>query len=365
MKAAFSILAITSLLLSSCTLVELSDEDNYANLSVSGTANCYVVSQKGDYKFLTVKGNGNTSVGAVSHAEVLWESFGTDVAPNTGDLIKNISYSDGKIKFQTADTYKEGNAAIAAKDASGNILWSWHIWFTDQPEEQVYFNNAGTMMDRNLGATSATPGDVGALGLLYQWGRKDPFPGFASINEDKIAATTITWPRLVTSNADNGTIEFATANPTTFITKGSNPDWLYTQPEETETRRWTVSDMAKSIYDPCPVGWRIPDGGEANGIWAKALSSLKQTSDRVNCGIDFSGALGNDPVIWYPAAGHRSSNWSGQYYYVGGMGYYWSASPYTYDSRYLYHMLFEMSGSVTLYSSINAAYGLSVRCAKE
>ena len=46
MKAAFSILAITSLLLSSCTLVELSDEDNYANLSVSGTANCYVVSQK-------------------------------------------------------------------------------------------------------------------------------------------------------------------------------------------------------------------------------------------------------------------------------------------------------------------------------
>ena len=29
----------------------------------------------------------------------------------------------------------------------------------------------------NLSATSATPGDVGALRLLHQWGRKDPFMG--------------------------------------------------------------------------------------------------------------------------------------------------------------------------------------------
>ena len=36
------------------------------------------------------------------------------------------------------------------------------------------------MMDRNLGATSATPGNVGSLGLLYQWGRKDPFLGSSS-----------------------------------------------------------------------------------------------------------------------------------------------------------------------------------------
>ena len=32
-------------------------------------------------------------------------------------------------------------------------------------------------MDRNLGALSATPNDAKALGLFYQWGRKDPSMG--------------------------------------------------------------------------------------------------------------------------------------------------------------------------------------------
>ena len=68
------------------------------------------------------------------------------------------------IYFNATD--RKGNAVIAAKDSQRNIVWSWHIWLTDQPEEWVYANEAGTIMDRNLGATSATPGDVGALGLL-------------------------------------------------------------------------------------------------------------------------------------------------------------------------------------------------------
>ena len=85
------------------------------------------------------------------------------------DLIKYICYKDGYIIFETADIFKEGNAVIAAKSSNNIIVWSWHIWFTDEPQGQVYYNNAGTMMDRNLGATSATPGYVGALGLIYQW----------------------------------------------------------------------------------------------------------------------------------------------------------------------------------------------------
>jgi hypothetical protein len=143
---------------------------SYLSLSSSGTANSYIVSGQGAYMFETVKGNSRTSVGNVISAEVLWESFGTDIQPQVGDLIKYVSYNDGYIAFHTSDVFKEGNAVIAAKDASGTILWSWHIWLTDEPQGQVYYNNAGTMMDRNLGATSATPGDVGALGLLYQWG---------------------------------------------------------------------------------------------------------------------------------------------------------------------------------------------------
>lgn len=126
------------------------------------------MSQSGTYSLPAVKGNSSASVGTVASAEVLWESFGTDERVFKGDLVSGAKYENGKIFFKTADSYREGNVVIAAKDASGTILWSWHIWLTDQPQEQVYYNNAGTMMDRNLDATSATPGDVGALCLLYQ-----------------------------------------------------------------------------------------------------------------------------------------------------------------------------------------------------
>lgn len=209
------------------------------DLSSSASANCYIISEAGLYKFKTVKGNSNTSVGNVASAAILWETFGTDTAPELFDLISGFCYNDGYIAFQTADTFKEGNAVIAAKDANDNILWSWHIWFTDQPQSHVYNNNAGTMMDRNLGATSAT---VGAFGLLYQWGRKDPFLGSSSISYGIKAKSTIIWPSAVSSDSSNGTIEYATAHPTTFIThNSSNYDWYYTGDSSTDNTRWTTS----------------------------------------------------------------------------------------------------------------------------
>ena len=336
------------------------------DLSENGTANSYIISAAGSYKFSTVKGNSSESVGAVSSAEVLWETFGTDVTPNVGDLVKNISYKNGEVTFQTADTFKEGNAVIAAKDAEGNILWSWHIWLTDQPQGQEYYNNAGTMMDRNLGATSATPGDVGALGLLYQWGRKDPFLGSSSISSNTIANSTITWPSAVSSDSSNGTIDYATANPTTFITYNSkNFDWYYTGSSSTDNTRWTTSSSDKSIYDPCPAGWRVPDGG-SNGIWSKALGSssyFKDASlyDSTNKGMNFSGQFGSASTIWYPASGYRYYS-DGGLYDVGNGGYYWSASPYDY---YAYCLSFNEYGLVDPSSYGNRAYGYSVRCLQE
>ena len=335
-------------------------------MSLSGTANSYIVSQKGTYKFKAVKGNSSESVGAVVSAEVLWETFGTDVTPNVGDLVKNAVYSDGYILFSTADTFREGNAVIAAKDASGNILWSWHIWLTDQPQGQVYYNNAGTMMDRNLGATSATPGDVGAHGLLYQWGRKDPFLGSSSISSNIEAKSTGTWPSAVSSNSSNGTIEYAVSYPTTFIANNQNNyDWYYTGSSSTDNTRWTTSNSAKSIYDPCPSGWRVPDGGD-NGIWSKALgssSSFIQSSlyDSTNEGMNFSGKFGSDQTIWYPASGFRS-NVDGSLGNVGLNGFCWSASPNSYTAYYLY---FRSDGYVFPSSGGGRAAGQAVRCIKE
>ena len=328
------------------------------DLSSSASANCYIISDAGLYKFKTVKGNSTTSVGSVASASILWETFGTDTTPKASDLISGFCYKDGYIAFQTADTFKEGNAVIAAKDASGNILWSWHIWLTDQPQSHVYNNNAGTMMDRNLGATSATPGDVGALGLLYQWGRKDPFLGSSSIDGFSPAKSTITWPSPVKSESSTGTIEYATAHPTTFITYNwENSDWYYTGDSSTDNTRWTTSESSKSIYDPCPSGWRVPDGG-SNGIWSKAGFDTT-TYDSTNKGMSFS--ISSPSTTWYPASGYCT-------YSVGGLGsvgrngYYWSASPNSYVAYYLY---FTRYGDVYPSYNNNRANGFSVRCLQE
>lgn len=335
-----------------------------SDLSSSGSANCYIVSKGGLYKFKAVKGNSSTSVGSVSSAAILWETFGTDTAPEYNDLISAFCYKDGYIAFKTSDTFKEGNAVLAAKDANGTILWSWHIWLTDQPLEQAYYNSAGTMMDRNLGATSATPGDVGALGLLYQWGRKDPFLGSSHISRGQNAKSTITWPSSVSSNSSNGKIEYATAHPTTFITyNSSSNDWYYTGSGSVDNTRWTDSRSKKSIYDPCPAGWRVPDGGE-NGIWSIALgssSSYDRTYNSANEGMNFSGELGSATTIWYPASGYRYY-YDGSLNFVGSRGFYWSASP---DSNHAYYLYFNSYGGVYPSDYYYRAYGYSVRCSRE
>ena len=350
---------------SSTVKVALEEGSDAVSLSSNGTANCYVVSSSGTYSFPTVKGNSSQSVGAVASAAVLWESFGTSQTPLVGDLISKVSYSNGIITFQTNNTFKEGNAVIAAKVVSGKILWSWHIWLTDQPQGQVYYNNAGTMMDRNIGATSATPGDVGALGLLYQWGRKDPFLGSSSISSSTLAKSTLTWPSPVSSNSSNGTIAYATANPTTFITyNSSNEDWYYTGSSSTDHTRWTTSKNSKSIYDPCPAGWRVPDGG-SNGVWSKAKgssSSFNHTYNSLSEGMNFSGKFGSASSIWYPASGYRRYD-DGSLSNVGSFGDYRSASPY--DKRA--YLLFFYDDGCYVYPSgyTTRAGGQSVRCLQE
>ena len=211
------------------------------------------------------------------------------------------------------------------------------------------------MMDRNLGATSAIKGDVGALGLLYQWGRKDPFLGSSSISSSTLAKSTIAWPSAVSSNSSNGTIEYATAHPTTFIThNSSNNDWYYTGSLSTDNTRWTTSETAKSIYDPCPAGWRVPDGG-SNGIWSKA-GFADTEYDSTNKGISFS--ISSSSTTWYPASGYRNDN-DGGLNSVGYHGRYWSASPYSY---YAYYLFFSYDGRVNPSNYYYRARGYSVRC---
>ena len=329
----------------------IGDDDGtvYADLSAAGTANCYLISEVGNYKFKAVQGNTDGTVGNVKSVDVLWESFGTDVAPNVGDLIASASYKDGYIRFGTPETFSDGNAVIAAKNSKGTILWSWHIWCAKEGfKEQVYYNDAGTMMDRNLGATSATPGDAGCLGLMYQWGRKDPFLGSSSISSSKQTASTGTWA--ISSSSISHTM--AEENPMTFYTGSSNclPNGSW--------------DSKKTAYDPCPAGWRVPAGGE-DGVWAKASGSKDSFAMSFvsgKYGYNFSGKLGDDSMIWYPASGYLD-NGSGSLDNVGDYGYYWSSTPNPSYSNNAWYLSF--SSNVCPAGSGSRSYGGSVRCLQE
>ena len=337
-------------------------QDGITYLNQTATANCYIVTGAGTYVFPPVKGNSDESVGVVASVEVLWESFGTSDAPKKGDLISEVSFKNDMIYFSTNENFKRGNALIAAKDEAGKILWSWHIWMTDQPEDQVYKNDAGTMMDRNLGATSAFPGDIYAIGLLYQWGRKDPFLGSSSLTESIPAKSTLDpWPSTV-DPATGGTIEYVIANPTTFI-KSENYwsyDWL-------EYRNDNLWNTVKTIYDPCPPGYKVSD----SDIWRNAgLRSGNSNSayDANLHGSNFGSSgpgemkLTEEAICWYPANGCRQGSTDK----LVGTGTYggWTNKGISGDYTKSYAVLFK-SNEIDLGKDEVRSNALSVRCQKE
>ena len=330
----------------------------YTDLSAAGTANCYMISKAGNYKFKAVLGNSDFTVGNVKSVEVLWESFGTDVTPNVGDLVATTGYKNGYVYFSTPETFANGNASIAVRNSKDVILWSWHIWCTEEGwNDHLYANNAGTMMDRNLGATSATPGDVGALGLLYQWGRKDPFMGSASITGDVFAASTGNWTEHEKDIYTYIDVKYVEKNPMTFIWKSGGCDWHSATSFVIEEERWM--DSKKTMYDPCPAGYRVPKGG-GNGFWA--IANVGVRGDSGNKGIHWS--LADGTTAWYPVISHRSSG-NGKLV-SGSDSYYWSSTPDISYDNYAYGLSFSYYGNV--HTGFNYDYrgsGYSVRCLRE
>ena len=232
----------------------------------------------------------------------------------------------------------KGNVVVGVKKkGESDYLWSWHLWLTDEPEEISGF------MDRNLGATSAIATDGNKThGLYYQYGRKDPFTGDIeryNINGTSIGKTDI----------KSGAVSFAKAvqNPATFNT--INGDWV--SPNNYTDKNWNdiVESTGKTFFDPCPDGWRLPTKDE--------FSSFSATSfawDSTNSGRTFN-------TNWFPASGYRNFS-AGSMNYVGGYGYYWSASPYSSSNGYY---LYFNSSSVNPSNYSDRALGCSVRCVQE
>ncbi|MDR0657483.1 MAG: fibrobacter succinogenes major paralogous domain-containing protein, partial [Mediterranea sp.] len=258
----------------------------------------------------------------------------------------------------------EGNAVVAIKKGS-DIVWSYHIWVTDYDGSATYANTYNTnnngknfvFMDRNLGATKAgllTSSGTGAnagFGLFYQWGRKDPFPATLAPGATQPGSGTFT---ATATSSSNGTVAYTLKNPNTFLTAGSSSsyDWYY---GSRDNALWGHSGV-KTIYDPCPSGWRVPKNSgmsEATSPWKGFTSSNGTWSYGYNWGTNTR----------YPAAGSRGNS-SGSIGNEGSYGVYWSASPSSSSSNNASN-LNVYSGYVRVDDSRGRATGLSVRCAQE
>ncbi|WP_223608988.1 T9SS type A sorting domain-containing protein [Chryseobacterium sp. OSA05B] len=285
---------------------------------------------------------GGIPAGTVT-ADVLWEDTHGLIKSGTGYALEILdSNQNAKIKVPINKT-KKGNAVIALR-VNGEIYWSWHIWVTDDPGNgSTYksFSNITRMrangtvepipdaewgwMDRNLGALSSsiTSSDWNRnIGLLYQWGRKDPMPPLVTRGNDFYevsgsvgrvrhraaknfngAVSIDNLTKFVTlANAEViGNIRLSVKNPLSliYVNKDDNSSQAYYNNNPNLPVNWfgRFSEMGdgrlselnlwsdnsrgminddynndgsaqpyrdKSPYDPCPNGWRVPSMLVAN-----------------------------------------------------------------------------------------------------
>lgn len=256
------------------------------------TANCYMITTVGWHDFkATVIGNGQKGIipGAGFHTEdasispvsakLLWE--------DVNGFIETVELRDGRVYYKT--TGNVGNAVIAVYDgmnATGNILWSWHIWGVGDnlPVTYDYTTKDGVVnqiMDRDLGAfpasdeqrlqTTRVDEDEAYVlhAMMYQWGRKDPMPNSLTRYVDGNEVDLTSFPVWKGASKEEHTINAGIQHPMELINRyegNSNGDWLGTDVEllwgdakfsgSDKTGRWT---NVKTIYDPSPVGYRVPN----------------------------------------------------------------------------------------------------------
>ena len=278
------------------------------DLDEKGNANCYIIPEAGSYKFKAVYGNGSQDyIPDVETAEILWETWNdaSEVTPNS--VLAAASFAEDFIILRTPETLHPGNAMVVAKDGAGKILWSWHIWVPATPVQTANFGGimGVDLMDRNLGAlvaTQATDAEVDptSYGMMYQWGRKDPFTAAGAFKSSS-PATYAGVPEEVAPGQI--LLEDAIANPR-LLGHINNGDWCLVKNNEF----W--ADAEKTIYDPCPPGYRVPKKITANPFWSSDLTA------QAGWGVNLTAGwlkVGSPDSGVFPIAGYRDD------YDVGGM----------------------------------------------
>lgn len=321
--------------------LEFKGKAQTVDLSTSGTANCYIIPDAGSYKFPLVKGFDRTLAVEAATAEVIWETYNEEEGDViTGSLVSRAYIEDGYVFIETGEKFHPGNALVAAKNAAGEIVWSWHLWMPETPVGTVsdpdHLFTPTAYMDRNVGALIVTPTPTDAIapiksyGLYFQWGRKDPFTGPMAVSgaaTDPVAGAI--------------SLDASIANPTQLPNgSGAGNNWLT---EDVQTL-WDDGG-GKTIYDPCPPGYKVPVYNTDYLLW-------KRTDDGWTFDLDHQWFRNDATNSTYAAAGYLSGSkdpsnrgkraviWSATYN-SGERGYdahinMTSGSQYNYNSYYKY-----------------------------
>ncbi len=372
--------------------------------TIENTANCYVVNAPGHYSFPLVYGNaikgGVTNTSAYSSkdsdssilntfinhtgkgitdpyisrnvdcvpvkAELVWQD-----APNLITDIKYDNTANGYISFKVDNfSIRQGNAIIAIKDVSNQVLWSWHIWVTDEDisktiEVTNHQKHKYKFMPVNLGwcdgcvttfaersckvkftagnqekemTVRQVPNSITTRGNnpYFQWGRKDPFlpsNGIGDINKigyDKDGKVFSSSPSLQDNPDEKAYIRSSILNPNKMLKAylGKNIFRNLWSANNTVT---TGNDnpVIKTIYDPSPVGFKLPASNAFTGFTKDGyISSPNGRWDELLKGWSFFTNPNRDKTIFFPALGYREYE-DGKLYWVTSIGYYWTAIPQT------------------------------------
>ena len=238
-------------------------------------------------------------------------------------------------------------------------------------------------MDRNLGAIRAVPAlesdleSARTYGVLYQWGRKDPMPGSADGSYEE--ANTIfnaDGYTIPLGKEDGGSLANSIANPSTFYRK------MYL-----ENGLWGPS--TKTIYDPCPKGWKVPDFYNAtnytmfdgfafgsnlalvnNKKWltspiAESAAVIKATNGLLYLYPGETYADYSCKSVWFPMYWMREAG-TGLLRTSAACFVMYSAHESS-KTTYVYYTEIKAHGALILTNDDKAvkAYGMSVRCIQE
>lgn len=306
-------------------------------------------------------------------------------------LIFDVNESN-TVNGSVIQTIRQGNAVIGVIDnATGYIMWSWHIWVTDEDMSKtvlvtnhtgkpfffmagtvgwvsansgtaLYANREATITVRQTNGTKMSSvkivqnggsedlgGNREGRSPYYQWGRKDPMkPSLGTSGNTEITAYDYTsYPKgeggntnfRNSSTSGTGTIMLSIRNPHILYT--SNAIWYNADPRYENL--WSANNTAvgttgnalnpvvKTIYDPSPVGYKVPEGDAFTGFTSTGTVSTNVSEFHVwgafNKGWYFYSDNGGGDTFFFPASGLRRFN--GDLSYCGDEGHYWNAIPST------------------------------------